>query len=121
MKDELTFLPFLRRLAKMVEVAESLTPEQLYEQGLREIRTPHGTLRYWENTIMIDQFILENCHWCNHKPVAYRRTTEWSGCKERQDKIKCQCCGMNTGWHATPEEAVSCWNGPKDAFWRKHK
>ena len=38
-------------LESMIEEAHKLTPEQLYEQGLREVKTPYGTLRYWKHKL----------------------------------------------------------------------
>jgi hypothetical protein len=35
----------------MMQAEEKLTPKQLHDMGLREMQTPHGTLRYWENKI----------------------------------------------------------------------
>ena len=50
-----TFLGLWERLEKMLEEAEKMTPEQLYDLGLREIETPHGTLRYWEHKLFKEE------------------------------------------------------------------
>jgi hypothetical protein len=48
-------LDLAERLQKMLDEAEKMTPKQLYEQGLREIKTPHGTLRYWEHKLFEEE------------------------------------------------------------------
>lgn len=49
--EDLELQAMLKRIEQMVIAACQLPPEVLYEQGLRTIDTPHGTLRYWEHKL----------------------------------------------------------------------